>query len=165
MIETGLCIFLPRTVFLLFVLAGVSTLDFNRPISRSNGSRAFSLSPASCCHISYPNRYWSAFQSNHLRVNVRYETPQILRMFQTFALTVRVSGEAQSHFGDCSKASAGKSFNHTTHLAFPRSLFPSRGRNGRRYWAHVWALPTWIHAYNKSLAPDTYTAFTHHSLL
>ncbi len=37
-------------------------------------------------------------------------------MFQTFALIVRVSGEAlrqnMSQFGDCSKPGAGKSFGH-----------------------------------------------------
>ena len=66
-------------LFVHFVLAGVSFLEFSGPISFSNGSRTFPQPRVT--HPSCPSRYWGIFKDDHLRVNVRYETPRILRRF------------------------------------------------------------------------------------
>ena len=109
-------------LFVHFVLAGVSTLEFNGPISGSNGSRTFPQPRVT--HSSYPNRYWGISKNDHPRVNVRFETPRTLRRFQTLALIMRVSEEAlrqnMSHVGDCSKPTAGKCFgDHVWQLTMP----------------------------------------------
>ena len=73
-----------------------------------------------------------------------------------------------SHSGDSSKPSAGKSFGHHVWqlaLPFPPPSFPTGVEMfvgfGPKHRPYI----TWLQAYNKSLAPDTYTAFTHHSFL
>ena len=107
--------------FVHLVLVGVSTLEFNQLISGSNSSRTFSQPRVT--HSCYPNRYWGMFR-NDLRVNVRYKTPRILRMFQTLALIMRVSEEAlrqnMSQLGICSKPTVGKCFgDHVWQLILP----------------------------------------------
>lgn len=72
-----------------------------------------------------------------------------------------------SHFGDCSKPSAGKSFGHHVWqiaLPFPPPSCPTGVEMfvgiGPKHRSYI----IWIQAY-KSLAPATYAAFTHHSFL